>query len=49
VSVEYVGVGKVVSRGGLRGARDRLMKHRSEGVDVDEGKFCDVMCISGDQ
>ncbi|RSH89032.1 hypothetical protein EHS25_002694 [Saitozyma podzolica] len=47
-SVEYVGVGKVVSRGGLRGARDRLMKHRSEGVDVDEGKFCDVMCISGD-
>lgn len=48
-SVEYVGVGKVVSRGGLRGARDRLMKHRNEGVDVDEGKFCDVMCISGDQ
>lgn len=48
-NVSYVGVGRVVAKGGLREALARLIRHRSEGVDRDEGKFCDIMCIIDDQ
>ncbi|TXT09017.1 hypothetical protein VHUM_02491 [Vanrija humicola] len=47
-NVSYVGVGRVVAKGGLREALGRLIRHRSEGVDRDEGKFCDIMCIIDD-
>ena len=47
--VQYVGVGRVVAAGGIRGAVERLTRHRSEGVEVDEGKFCDILCFAGDQ
>jgi translation initiation factor 2D len=47
--VVYVGIGKVVSEGGMRGAVERREKVLEEGVDRDEGKFCDIMCIIGDQ
>lgn len=47
--VQYVGVGRMAARGGVRGAWERRMKHLKEGADVDEGKFCDVVCIKGDQ
>jgi len=47
--VAYVGVGRVVSEGGMRGAVERREKVLQEGVDRDEGKFCDIMCIIGDQ
>lgn len=47
--VAYVGVGRVVSEGGMRGAVERREKILQEGVDRDEGKFCDIMCIIGDQ
>jgi translation initiation factor 2D len=47
--VVYVGIGKVVSEGGMRGAVERRERVLEEGVDRDEGKFCDIMCIIGDQ
>ncbi|KAL1411375.1 hypothetical protein Q8F55_002331 [Vanrija albida] len=47
-TVSYVGVGRVVAKGGLREALGRLIRHRSEGVERDEGKFCDIMCIVDD-
>jgi translation initiation factor 2D len=47
--VIYVGVGKVASEGGVRGAVERRAKVLDEGVDKDEGKFCDILCIVGDQ
>lgn len=48
-NVSYVGVGRVVARGGLREALERLQRHRAEGVERDEGKFVDIMCIIDDQ
>jgi len=47
--VSYVGVARVVAKGGLREALERLLKHRAEGVDRDEGKFADILCIIDDQ
>lgn len=47
--VSYVGVGRVVATDGLEGALERLVKHRTEGVERDEGKFADILCIVDDQ
>lgn len=47
--VSCVGVGRVAATGGMRGAVERRMKHLHQGVDADEGKLCDVLCIIGDQ
>jgi len=47
--VIYVGVGRVAAGGGVRGAVERRQKVLDEGVDKDEGKFCDILCIIGDQ
>lgn len=47
--VSYVGVARVVAKGGLGEALERLLRHRREGVDRDEGKFADILCIEGDQ
>lgn len=47
--VAYVGVGHVVAKGGLAGALERRVRHMNEGVDHDDGKFCDIMCIIDDQ
>jgi len=49
VEVRYVGVGRVVAEGGMRGAVERRKQVLDEGVDKDEGRFCDVLCIIGDQ
>ncbi|ORY26308.1 hypothetical protein BCR39DRAFT_541242 [Naematelia encephala] len=47
-NVRYVGVGRLVAPGGLRGAVDRHVRNLQEGKDVDEGRFCEVLCIEGD-
>lgn len=47
--VAYVGVGRVVARGGLAGALERRIRSIQEDVDIDDGKFCDMMCIIDDQ
>lgn len=47
--VSYVGVGRVVAKGGVRGAVEKRIKHLNEKADVDEGKFCEILCILGDQ
>lgn len=47
--VSYVGVARVVANGGLREALGRLLRHRAEGVERDEGKFADILCIIDDQ
>lgn len=47
--VQYVGVGRLVANGGMQGAwerRDRIMRNNS---DEEEGKFCEILCIMGDQ
>ena len=47
--VSYVGVGRVVSDGGIKGAVERREEVLRDGVDRDEGRFCDILCIIGDQ
>jgi translation initiation factor 2D len=47
--VRYVGVGRIMAEGGMRGAVERREQVLREGVDRDEGKFCDILCIIGDQ
>ena len=47
--VRYVGAGRVVASGGVRGAVERRMQNLEKGRDVDEGKFCDVLYIINDQ
>jgi translation initiation factor 2D len=47
--VRYIGIGKVVAEGGMRGAVERRKQVLDEGVDRDEGRFCDILCIIGDQ
>lgn len=44
-----MGIGRVVAEGGMRGAVERRRQVLEEGVDRDEGRFCDVLCIIGDQ
>ncbi|GMK53938.1 hypothetical protein CspeluHIS016_0105240 [Cutaneotrichosporon spelunceum] len=46
--VSYVGIGRVAAADGLEGALTRLVKHRTEGVECDEGKFADIICITDD-
>jgi translation initiation factor 2D len=47
--VQYVGLGRLVARGGMRGAWERREKVVKEDLDVEEGKFCNILCIIGDQ
>jgi len=47
--VKYVGVGRVVAEGGMKGAWERRRNNIQKGKDVDEGKFCDILCIADDQ
>jgi len=47
--VRYIGIGKVVAEGGMKGAVERRRQVLDEGVDRDEGRFCDILCIIGDQ
>lgn len=47
--VRFVGVAKIVAKGGLRDQLERLLRHRSEGVERDEGKFADILSIIDDQ
>ncbi|WVQ79675.1 hypothetical protein IAT38_001775 [Cryptococcus sp. DSM 104549] len=46
--VHYVGVGRVVSRGGMKGAWERRLENLNGCGDKDEGKFADVLCIIDD-
>lgn len=46
--VQYVGVGRMVAKGGMRGAWERRVEAMKSDVDVDEGRFCEVLCIHGD-
>ncbi|ORX35611.1 hypothetical protein BD324DRAFT_642848 [Kockovaella imperatae] len=46
--VRYVGAGIVVAQGGIRGAVERRKRNRSEGREVEEGKFCDVLYMIND-
>ena len=47
--VSYVGVGRVVAKGGMRGARERRVSKLKKEVEEDEGRFCEVLSIFGDQ
>lgn len=47
--VRYVGIGRIVAEGGMRGAVERRRQVIEEGVEKDEGRFCDILCIIGDQ
>lgn len=47
--VEYIGVGRVVAKGGVRGAVERRIQKLRNDEDTDEGKFCDILCIRDDQ
>jgi translation initiation factor 2D len=47
--VQYVGVGRIAAKGGVRAAVERRMKNLRDRNDVDEGKFCDILCIMNDQ
>jgi translation initiation factor 2D len=47
--VRYIGIGRVVAEGGMKGAVERRRQVLDEGVDRDEGRFCDILCIIGDQ
>lgn len=47
--VRYIGIGRVVAEGGMKGAVERRKQVLDEGVDRDEGRFCDILCIIGDQ
>jgi len=47
--VSYVGVGRIAASGGLRGAVERRKRHLQTGVDADEGKLAEILCIVGDQ
>jgi translation initiation factor 2D len=44
-----VGVGRVVAEGGMKGAWERRRDNIRNNKDVEEGKFCDILCIHGDQ
>lgn len=44
--VQYAGVGRLVAKGGMKGAWERRSRAR-EGED--EGVFCEILCIVGDQ
>ena len=47
--VRYVGAGRVVARGGVKGAVERRTQNLKDGRDVDEGKFCDILYMINDQ
>jgi translation initiation factor 2D len=47
--VVYLGIGRVAARGGMRGALELREKNMKDGQDRDEGRFCDILCIVGDQ
>jgi translation initiation factor 2D len=38
----------MVAKGGMRGAWERRVEAMKSDVDVDEGRFCEVLCIHGD-
>lgn len=44
--VQYAGVGKLVSPGGMKGAWERRGRAK---VGDEEGVFCEILCIIGDQ
>lgn len=49
LNVSYVGVGKVAAEAGVKGAVQRRIRKLNEDLDVEEGKFCDILCILNDQ
>lgn len=49
LDVSYIGIGRVVAKGGVRGAVERRLQKLRSDTDVDEGKFCEVLCIKDDQ
>ncbi|KAK8864673.1 hypothetical protein IAR55_001924 [Kwoniella newhampshirensis] len=46
--VSYVGVGRVVAEGGMRGALQRRVENLRGGGEREEGRFCDILCIIED-
>ncbi|WVO15234.1 hypothetical protein L204_102883 [Cryptococcus depauperatus] len=46
--VSYVGVGRVVAKGGMKGAWERRIEHLMNNKGEEEGKFADVLCIIDD-
>ncbi|WWC94546.1 hypothetical protein V866_001392 [Kwoniella sp. B9012] len=47
--VRYVGVGRVVAKGGMKGALERRIDNlQNEGGEKEEGKFADILCIIDD-
>ncbi|KAK6909750.1 translation initiation factor 2D [Kwoniella mangroviensis CBS 10435] len=47
--VRYVGVGRVVAKGGMKGALERRIDNlQNEGGEKEEGKFADILCIIED-
>jgi translation initiation factor 2D len=49
MDVSYVGVGRVVADGGMKGAWERRRLNIRDGKEVDEGRFCEILCIIDDQ
>nr|XP_018262747.1 translation initiation factor 2D [Kwoniella dejecticola CBS 10117]OBR84905.1 translation initiation factor 2D [Kwoniella dejecticola CBS 10117] len=48
-NVQYIGVGRVVAKGGMRSALERRIDNlRNEGGEKEEGKFADILCIIDD-
>lgn len=47
--VHYVGVGRLVAPGGMAGALERRVKALKSDGEGEDGRFCDILCIIGDQ
>lgn len=39
----------MVAKGGMAGALERRVQALKSDTDVDEGRFCDILCIINDQ
>ena len=47
--VSYIGVGRVVAEGGVGGAVERRRWNLEQRRDVEEGRFCEMLCLLDDQ
>ncbi|WVQ99704.1 hypothetical protein IAU59_006845 [Kwoniella sp. CBS 9459] len=47
-NVQYIGVGRITAKGGMKGAVERRIENLKGGGEREEGKFCDILCIIDD-
>ncbi|WWC69900.1 uncharacterized protein I206_103843 [Kwoniella pini CBS 10737] len=49
-NVKYIGIGKIVAKGGMKGALERRLNNlkNDKGEIKEEGKFADILCIIDD-